>query len=503
MKGYLEKTPTEGISRMQMQHPVKNCNPLDPAGCETNFKMIADLPYCKQKTNPNVTNARHQENCEYFDEFDIQLPGYQQNSLMIPTRRTTYVQTVNCSGSLIPCPTKDKFKPTNTVYVANIEDYTLLIDHSFVDEGMEEEEKAWKMLGFVNPCGQGAKINGQMPFNGYIERAEKMAENGLSKVQHMDHAEEKEKKECEAEHFEPIHRPHGHLTDKEKEDLPMRNKAFAMWMESWDQTIVPFWPFNPKNEDLAKTDTANIRKIKNGDVIKVSDLLDYVDVELDAVDATSSDGSNNTANRYEGMVIIINIHYTNWKQYTWPNKLPPAYFYSFSLAPAGEYKLMQNSLAMHLARKDPDRTRQIYDHHGIFIIIKQSGCIGQLSWEHLVFILITFIFIEGFYRSLLLCMLLNCCDMDKGSMSKKNDHDPDELDHVLEVEFNLGVIAEKESERPGNIESYSMSTAGGKPKPEGYDALNSQDEEGGTKSPRPSSSREFDCGKGKPCCVVQ
>merc|ERR1711924_28365 len=66
-------------------------------------------------------------------------------------------------------------------------------------------------------------------------------------------------------------------------------------------------------------------------------------------------------NRYDGMVIVIDIHYSNWKEYTWPNRFPSAYFYSFSLAPASEFKLMQDQTRQVVQDRDGEHKRILTD----------------------------------------------------------------------------------------------------------------------------------------------
>jgi len=424
-KAYLKFAHTQGISRMQLQHPVKSCNPLTQkeGGCATDFKKVEDLPYCKQSgVSGKDGEAIKKETCEYFDEFDVQLPGYQQSSLMIPTRLTKYVQDVDCSKKPlgVPCPRKDQLKPSETVYVADIEDFTLLIDHSFVNDEVGCEKSAWEMLGFFNPCGWGTELE-----SGGLHAK-------LMGVKQMVSGVAGEEKECEVKNYMPIHRPKGHLSEEEQQKSRAREAGFAMWMSPWWQTFFPFLAADAKT--LAYQNVAPILKIPNGDVIKIKDLLEFSHIDLDHVD------ESNRSNRHDGKVIIIDIHYTNWKEDSWPNKVDPAYFYSFSVAPADEFKLMQNSVR-HLARRDPDAHREIYDYHGLFIIIKQSGNLGVVSFQHLFLLFLGVIFIESLYRSIFLCVILNF-DLDRGKVGKDegaaSDSDIEgEIDDVVTKEFHL------------------------------------------------------------------
>merc|ERR1719215_1528116 len=62
-KEYLKVHPIEGDLRMQLQHPVKSCNPLHDK-CRANFRSFKDLPYCKQS---GIKTHVKQEVCEKMD----------------------------------------------------------------------------------------------------------------------------------------------------------------------------------------------------------------------------------------------------------------------------------------------------------------------------------------------------------------------------------------------------------------------------------------------------
>lgn len=241
-------------------------------------------------------------------------------------------------------------------------------------------------------------------------------------------------KECEEKQFMPVHRKEDLLNKKEQAEHQNRQVGFAMWMSAWWQTFIPFL-LAPDAEKLANTNMAPITKLRNGDFIKVKDLLEYTSTDLDHID------HNGRSDRKDGKVIVIDIHYTNWKEDSWPNKVDPAYFYSFSVAPTDEFKLMQQSSRAHLARRDPDGRREIYDYHGLFIILKQGGSLGVISFQRLFLLFIGLIFIEGLYRSIFLCVVLNF-DLDGGKMFGRNRQGAEfdveaEVDHAVTKDFHL------------------------------------------------------------------
>jgi hypothetical protein len=129
---------------------------------------------------------------------------------------TKYVQDTNCTEKpdSVPCPSKSELKEKETFFVADVESFTLLIDHSFVSNELNHEMSSWNMLGFVNPCGQGADLE-----EGIVHSA------GKNMIKWFDHSHgnhhHKEGNNCEEgpKHFLPIHHIgfHGHSEEHSKE----------------------------------------------------------------------------------------------------------------------------------------------------------------------------------------------------------------------------------------------------------------------------------------------
>mmetsp|Transcript_102300 Transcript_102300/g.319886 ORF Transcript_102300/g.319886 Transcript_102300/m.319886 type:complete len:470 (-) Transcript_102300:147-1556(-) len=148
-KGYLSMAPIFGTTRMQLQHPVEHCNPLDD-GCLAQFRSADTLPYCKQ--NPNAS-ALAPETCQYMDIFDLDKDTFQTQQVFMPTRFTYMTQKVLCDSPLELCQNRVEKVKEEVRFVADAERFTLLIDHSFMCKEMEMSLNAWDMLGFVRPCG--------------------------------------------------------------------------------------------------------------------------------------------------------------------------------------------------------------------------------------------------------------------------------------------------------------------------------------------------------------
>jgi hypothetical protein len=461
MKEYLHFDRPSGIARMQLQHPVNQCNPLHPH-CSSDFRNITELTYCKQ--NPinalkNTSNSKHIKECEFLDVFDIPFSSVHK-TMFLPTRLTKYVQKVDCTHRprSEPCPKVSDLEENSTVFVADVESYTLLIDHSFVSETMHHEIEMKDMLGFVNPCGKGKTLHeGVIDFTGHELKHWALGQMNKEEVGEEAHGHKKhEEKErhCSPEkaHFKPIHAYHGpdpNLTKKQQREQNLRNRGFAMWLSDWRFTLFPFteWSFNMhglqdySNNLVKKTNASHFKKIKPGEYIKVEDILEAAHV--------SFDHPKSEQNRYDGMVIIIDIQYFNWKENSWPNRIPPAYFYSFWKAPANEYKMMHQALIGRNAHLRSDGQREILDSHGIFFVINQGGKIGGFSLFHTFFVLLGVIVIETLYRALFLCCVFNL-NLDYGHKMKEEQDDPLDPEDVLNTStgglVNVSIIGGSKKE---------------------------------------------------------
>mmetsp|Transcript_121986 Transcript_121986/g.193305 ORF Transcript_121986/g.193305 Transcript_121986/m.193305 type:complete len:525 (+) Transcript_121986:73-1647(+) len=421
----------DGVSRLQLQHPVVHCNPLTPdeGGCPTNFRNISDLDYCSQSPKAHKSSQK----CRYFDEFDMTvhgaLPG---KTIFVPTRVTTYEQDINCSkDSLIPCPRTIELKKKETVYAADVESFTVLVDHSFLSDDLNVEMCSWTMLGFINPCGLGAEVDERM----FASERDTLKKNILSvrQARRIDCSNEKNRQLTPIVPSEKIEEK----TDS-KQDIEKRHKGTAMWLSRWYQTLCgALWTpsYEQKMEEAKKSHRISpFTKLTNGDFIKIGDLLELAGSNLEVDD-----------NRYEGLVIILHIEYANTKENSWPNNVPPAYFYSAWIAPADEYKAMQERVGKKRFTSPDGKRREIEDTHGIFIIVKQGGHIGVFSFAKIAVLAFIFMAIDSLYRSLFLCCAFNC-NFDYGlkreldesnTYSTLNPTQEDQLEDKVTFEFEL------------------------------------------------------------------
>jgi len=156
-----EMSAVEGISRQQWQHPTKHgCNP-SKIDCASDFTPVSELPYCKQYagSSPSPTRA----SCMYFDAFE--LPIVMLEGVLMPTSIETYEQRRDCTpGTAHQCEYRyvntkgqlergtGKAEPLSVAYVADVEKFTLLVDHSFRSANGKMVNNGRYMQGSYRVC---------------------------------------------------------------------------------------------------------------------------------------------------------------------------------------------------------------------------------------------------------------------------------------------------------------------------------------------------------------
>ena len=148
----LSESPV-GTVRFSFQMPTYNpttkrkaCDPLD-AGCEANFHDLDKLEYCLQSKSKH---SKEMYNCTYWDDLDD--VTIQQSSALLTTRVTTYLQEEKCkpSSGVVNCKAiwKSEERP-NIEFIADVEAYTVLLDHSVVAPNLDIGGSSREWAGYL------------------------------------------------------------------------------------------------------------------------------------------------------------------------------------------------------------------------------------------------------------------------------------------------------------------------------------------------------------------
>lgn len=119
-------SPVTGGVRFSLLQPTKNgCDPTD-TGCENAFAPVTSLVYCSQSAEQYDGNKWP---CEYYENNGAGV--VMSNGLLVVTRLTSTEETLVCTAAGgTTCPHVYNSTSRNTTYVADVEAYTVLVDHS-------------------------------------------------------------------------------------------------------------------------------------------------------------------------------------------------------------------------------------------------------------------------------------------------------------------------------------------------------------------------------------
>lgn len=294
--GYLKFSDPKAAVRLTMQQPtVDQCNPNNDT-CHDDFVALDQLPYCCPMWNnasctnnpdgscscdfrPNFRNY----NCTYLDGADVQTT--RESSIFVSTFTHAYSQKRNadcfssvsagnneCKKLWLP---SDNVSPSDTMaFTANIEDYTLLIDHSVTGSDGSHSYTSRQMEGRLAITGSGPSQD----------------------------------RLCKSD--------------------PDATRA------GWSWTGILFDTNESTNRAPCLLKPKSVPGIPGADVFAISTLMEAMGAPLDN---RSYEGSKHSR-RYDGVVVKIAIQYHNVRLWRIPTLATPYYFYNVSIINGSTYK---------------------------------------------------------------------------------------------------------------------------------------------------------------------
>ena len=150
---YLTRESPVGTVRFQLQQPtaINSGTPCDPTdnACDDAFTPLEELDYCSQ--NKNVDPKIWKWPCTYWDaNQDVYMT---QSALLMTTRVAQYNQTRQCGDTSMTCSKLWKndlpLVEGKTSLIADIEKYTLLLDHTVVAPSINVSASARGCTGYL------------------------------------------------------------------------------------------------------------------------------------------------------------------------------------------------------------------------------------------------------------------------------------------------------------------------------------------------------------------
>jgi len=407
-----------GVARLQLQHPTKLCNPMD-LGCLANYSSLQKLPYCSQYTGKKA--AHNRKKCKYFDALDLLTPvdaGY-----IVPSYIEIYDQSHSCKPNAangFKCSRPYDFldekgdvqkgpgraKPKAEFYVADIEAFTLLIDHSFrVETGSVEyddinmqgywvdcSKKQWTLNSTwlsteaeckSNPivcmhkdCKKLGMVTAAKVGRASSNALKAPAKDATALVQK---AARQHSKSSVGIHVSAI----GSLLQSksavsELSQVRSQRLQAATVQDETEEEISRLFSGPHGHQLVSNTD---VYSLQAGDVLSISTLFAMAGRSLDDVWFDPSTKSNMSA-RKRGTVLVVNIHYNNLKPWTlFRPQDPPDYTISVTSQPVEKYK--------HMSISENGPNRELTVAYGTLVIVQSSGTIGVFRMIHMLIVVST------------------------------------------------------------------------------------------------------------------
>ncbi|KAF2069905.1 hypothetical protein CYY_008776 [Polysphondylium violaceum] len=108
------------------------------------------LPYCQNSTNLNYNGFPTKE-CQYWDETLVMYPPSSEYSLFITTRVSSSTQETfnNCSLTEFNCTYVNVANSTKDFYIADVDTFTVLVDHTMAAPTLGIQYNAKQLPGFM------------------------------------------------------------------------------------------------------------------------------------------------------------------------------------------------------------------------------------------------------------------------------------------------------------------------------------------------------------------
>jgi hypothetical protein len=357
-QAYLEKFTPLGAANFHLSAPTElsdesdpgsGCNPLDASAeksCRSAIRPVDTLDYCSQSPEQR---AFKKYNCTVRDGFENAV--VYQSAILIGSRVTTYSQERMCpvvpTGGECAGGVWQKYRPEQSVFVAGIEDFQLLVDHSFTCS------EALQSAGIRDISGQSRNMRGTL-------RVDKTGP-----------------------HQDAICRRHYGTVEEDPLSAPA-GKAPCF--------LVP-------NRTFAAPNTTSA--VAGLDVFRVGTLLSAAGTSFE--DESLSLGGTKHTNRFNGLQLAMYVSYRNKDAHWNTHELPVSYTYRVEAVLNGTFDYSQD-LEYSPPAPPPDAPAGAHAHslaadgaglralrlmHGVRVSVVFTGDLGRFSFAQLLVTLTT------------------------------------------------------------------------------------------------------------------
>jgi len=366
----------EGISRLQWQEPVNKCNPYH-VECDASYTGIKDLPYCTQYSGDKPATGVVRD-CDYFDARELPVNGIL--GVLLPTYIVSYKQMRACKPGAPRCNGKWKYihadgslqtgtgygTAHSSTFVADVEDFTLLIDHVFRSANGRESASDYMMQGYWKPC---ADCDAK-PIKCVGSACDSMRKPGTKALSKGDIASFLGLGSSKRFAALPPVRPRLWNRHDAAERLAVEANLDSDQDVGGDASFAK--PLNlAAVSELQKSSVPEVISLKEGDVLSLKTLLSMAGKSLDSSWVVPDNVQDVETIRYRGIALVVTIRYENLRRWTLFNTGDPWYTVSVTAFPADTFK--QSEVP---PTTGDGKTRIFNLKYGTMVIVKQTGTLA-------------------------------------------------------------------------------------------------------------------------------
>jgi len=333
-----------GTARMTIQQPTEGCNPNDN-DCKDAYTPFSDLPYCSDFAGDKsrIAPGMRQQKCSFADQHELSPEGMLEDRMFIPTRIDVHIEKQACEPTAenqFSCDKSYKIEEMkDNVYVADIEDYTMLFVHSYF---------------------RGDIMGNSLYHQGYFEECRDPKTDKIIAT-----------RPCKGKlSLRPIHC----ITGDCLYDARAAPPAFVFRGAKRR--------YHKHQFSLAADGPGDVFAIGSGDVFKLSKVLELAGIDLDL-----KFNKGDEPYRESGTVVEVQVDYNNLHHWSSTfGDLDVGYVYRVIERPMEEMKTEM------FAQKQPDdfpTHRWIENRHGILMRVRVGGTFGYFNIVYLLVMLTT------------------------------------------------------------------------------------------------------------------
>lgn len=436
---HLRTVSITGNAQVSFQLPtLGNCDSFQ-SGCEVDFTPMNKLAYCKQGKAADRSGL--QKICAYRDPTELGDATNGQD-IIIPTNIKTYVQKRSCfpdEANHWSCPhgifeyvnPDDEVQrsdrpadPWSDLFVADVERFRLLLDHSAVSEGGTNAE-SFRMSGTWMNCSAGPASCSQEPIlciSSSCEENDERHQKSLDLLKRSaplssDRAVDKALNKTEEK------------TNSTSGNMPMRLRKVRKTAEAQlarilgpETTSLASQPyFRNRIENLEDDYVQNAMEnnlavsLQRGDIFPVSLLLQMAGVKLD----DTPEFRNESTYRSEGFSLTVRIHYSNIVPWVGLLVLPWHPYGRQSMHYTVEaIRHPSQSFSRHIVKEEHKNftsgrligKRVVEEDHGISLVVQQFGDMKVWDVTHLLVVLTTTLALLAVSNCILDTIALSCME---------------------------------------------------------------------------------------------